>query len=387
MARRRRERLGNPRRYTFKLYPTAEQAAILAHQCYMVGDLWNALLEMQEAQYRRTRGQHGVTHAAGKSHLSEFDMGYEISQLREACPEWRELSTWTPRRVATALDAAFQSFFKRARSGAGAQSGYPKYRPRRKQVWLPHRFLSGCKLAHVSGLTWRLVLKGVPGQIHARGKLPAEPTEWTDADIRYRDDTWWLSVACDIESRAVPQGQRKPVGIELTCIDCFAKVDGRPVYSFEVGLRDDARIAGIQRRMSELGRNSDEYRVLRRKLSRLSAKQARCRREALHEWTTEIVRRASDLHLTIPEAIKDSTMSGRGNEKDWGGAVREKAEFNRHVLGQAPSMAIQMIRYKAAEAGVPITETQRPLLEGGNLMVANRKAARILKRALKEVMT
>src|SRR5690606_17535480 len=119
--------------------------------------------------------------------------------------------------------------------------------------------------------------------------------------------------------------------------------------------------------------------------ARLQAKQARRRREKLHEWTTEIVRSAKAVRLTVPEEIKGSTKSGHGDEREWGGAVKEKAEFNRTVLSQAPSKAAAMLKYKAADAGIPLEETRAPTLEAGNLMVANRKAARKLRSALKEL--
>ena len=37
---------------------------------------------------------------------SEFDMGYWITSLLAESPEWRALSTWTPRRIATSMRAA-----------------------------------------------------------------------------------------------------------------------------------------------------------------------------------------------------------------------------------------------------------------------------------------
>lgn len=388
MALRKKERDGNPRRYTFKLYPTPQQQETLLRQCAMVGALWNALLELQEQQYRRVRGQRGVTHVEGvKPHLNYFDMSPMVAPLREAIPEWAEMSTWTARRVTYAVSKAFEAFFSRAKKGAGASSGYPKYRSyhRGEQNWLPYRFESGCKLRHVAGNTWKLTLKGVEGDIHARGKLPATPNAWTDADIRYQSGVWWLSVAVDMSPRISSQIEGA-TSVRLDCLDCFAEVDGKRVYAFEIGLFEDANIERIQRRMSELDRSSEEYGRLRREKARRQAHEARRRREKLHEWTTALVRGSSKIELVIPSDVKEQTKSGRGNEKNWGAAVELKATMNRHVLSQAPAMVVQMLRYKAKEAGVELVERKSNHLAVGNQAVASTKAVRRLKSIIREEM-
>src|SRR5688572_26473520 len=113
------------RRYTFKLYPSKEQAAALHEQRMMVADIWNALLEMIETIRRRTIQRTVWIDSSGRRHVgisihapswlariddgtpvyrpagvmpTEFDLGYWISEMLAQCPEWRALSTWTPRR-------------------------------------------------------------------------------------------------------------------------------------------------------------------------------------------------------------------------------------------------------------------------------------------------
>ena len=212
-----------PRRYTFKLLaPKLAQAAVLVEQSMMVADLWNALLQRQEDTHRRAAGPRGVRHADGKSHLTYFDLTAEITTLRQTCPEWAELSVWTPHRVARALDEAFKAFFRRARAGAGAQSGYPRYRRRAVARWLPHRFASGCRMTCRSGKNWRLTLKGVPGELKLRGQFPVEPVGWTDADLREHAGAWWFSIGVYMPPRRERGEGAGEVRLDL--IDEFAAV-------------------------------------------------------------------------------------------------------------------------------------------------------------------
>lgn len=364
MPKRKREREGEPRRYTFKLYPSREQEEELIRHCRMCGDLWNALLQRQEDTYRR----HGQGRSS-KGYLTFFDMTAEITQLRHECPEWAELSVWTAHRGADALDKAFQAFFRRAKQGAGAQSGYPRYRGRHLHTWLPHRFKSGAKMLPVKRdtarqLDWSVTLKGIPGSMLAKGRFPGAPAEWTDMDVRFHSDAWWMSVAVDMPTRRhKARAEDATLTVEFDLVDCFAVVNGRSVMPWQVGtagigLNADAdEIECLQANLSGQARGSDEYHEIKRLLGRATARQARRRREALHEWTTEIVRSASSLTVIRPlEEIKEVTASAKGNERSWGAAVETKAMANRSILAMAPAMAVQMLAYKAKEAGIPYIE-------------------------------
>lgn len=217
------------RRYTFKLYPTPAQDAVLRVQAAMMVDLWNALLQRCEDTYRRERRHPGLK-----------QLSREITELYEACPEWRALSTWSGRRVLKSLLKAFDAFFRRAKAGAGRQSGYPRYRARRLADAIPHRCASGCKLLPVKSerfradgkpapaRNWRLALKGVAGAIRARGEFPAAVLDAKDADVMWRDGAWWLSICVEMKPRRKAGDAALSVRFDL--IDEFARVervDGR----------------------------------------------------------------------------------------------------------------------------------------------------------------
>jgi len=233
------------RRYLFKLYPVLAQNDVLHDQRRMMADLWNALLEMIEDRFRRDQQRlrwidaHGIPrkgvscHVAEPFRLSKYTLQYWISDLLAECPEWRALSTWTPRRLAQSLYKAFAAFFSRAKAGAGAQSGYP--RPKRRRDAIPYRFASGCKMLPrrregcdgiadaASAREWRVTLKGVPGQLRARGCFPAAPLAYTDVDVIWRGRQWWLSVAVKLAPRLKPGIDKVTVSLDL--IDEFARVE------------------------------------------------------------------------------------------------------------------------------------------------------------------
>jgi putative transposase len=141
-------------------------------------------------------------------------------------------------------------------------------------------------------------------------------------------------------------------------------------------------VRDVQRAMSPVRRGSCRYRALKLRAARRQAKIARQRREALHRWTTGIATRFSSLTIISPP-ISEITRTGAGDRNDWGAAVDLKAQFNRHVLDQAPGAAIAMLEYKIAERGgaTRIVTPAEHKAEIGNLIVSATKLNRELRRA------
>ncbi len=132
-------------------------------------------------------------------------------------------------------------------------------------------------------------------------------------------------------------------------------------------------------------RGSIRWRREKARAARLSAREARQRSEALHLWSSRIIAQASALEVTTP-VIKKETASGRGTAQKWGAAVRIKAELNRHILSMAPASAVQMLAYKAEEAGIEfvLVKDEAPVIAVGNDLVETTKVARRARRKLKE---
>src|SRR5262249_23268463 len=71
---------------------------------------------------------------------------------------------------------------------------------------------------------------------------------------------------------------------------------------------------------------------------------------------------------------------------EWGANIKVVSQINRRALSYAAGKAVQMLVYKASEAGIPcdvITDDAPDLAIGGKLVAAG-KTLRELKRALKE---
>jgi putative transposase len=415
MAKRERPVIGVQRRYAWRLYPTREQAEAMQEHVRMCASLWNALLEMCERRNSRAIQRHGQSvsfHCADCAEASangkivlceahklptEFGMGYWVTDMLAECPEWRALSTWTPRRVAGSLAAAYQAFFRRAKAGAGAASGYPRFKSLRHADAIPHRCLSGCAVRKSDRheRSWTVKLKGIPGVIWARGRVPGDPHEWMDADVRLVAGRWEISVAMSLDERRSSAERLEQTTVRFDLIDGFVSVNGvlhTPEDLIHAKDLDDRRArmqSEFDQRWPRGKRLSDEEweerREDRAEISRLAARVARVRNNALHVWSKRIAERASALTIYKP-AVKDVTATPRGDANEWGAAVKTVSALNRNALSYAPAMAAQMLEYKAREIGIPVQviEDTAPVIAVGQDLSAVTKAVRKARRALRK---
>jgi transposase len=371
--------------------------------------------------------------AGGKTILCEahkmpknFDFGYWIGtpssgektlpegHLLRDCPEWRKLSTWTPRRVGNSLAMAFAAFFRK-----DGRAGYPRYKSTRRDLSIPHRAVSGCMVAKSPrhDHSYQLRLRGVPGLVWARGRFPGGIVKYTDVDIKFDGIDWWASVACVInfDDPRHRGGGHDSIDIRFDLIDGFALANGEletpPEFVHAAMIEERAQELRSEfdqawprgKRLTEAeftqrsclcpdGPGNDavlaaanERRKDLRDIARLRRRAARIRKNALHVWSTRTVRRAASLIVHDP-AIKHHLKSPHGDRTDWGAATREVSELNRAVTNYSAGTAVQMLAYKASEAGIKFKkeDDQTPAIAIGAAMVGAGKTLRRASRKLRE---
>lgn len=426
------------RRYTFKLYPTKAQEAVLNEQARLCAHLWNAALEQREIQWahecqRKPKGE--------RKGLGQFDQHQSIKIIRREDERFAMMSSQSLYAVLENLDLAFKAFFQRAKSGAGISSGYPRYKRTNAASTVPYKKSSGWRIERFEKY-WKIYAKGVPGLIKARGRFPTDPAEIRTMELIRRDGAWWSSIVVKMEARLVAGSL--PIEVDFNLIDEFASVknrsngeclagpqgritrrddrwrtssgssdddrwrtssdssdDDRQFDKFNCSPRgvvssnsdnDDKEFIGVANtdeiqsdRDRRFKKFSNRWRREKKRIARLKAKEARQRREALHLWTTNLIRQANDV-LVIAPSIRDATKSAKGDERNPGAAVATVALLNRYILSQAPAAAIRMLEYKAAEAGIQftrITPAEHATTIGHEISQATktaRKASRIIRK-------
>lgn len=426
------------RRYTFKLYPNKTQQVALERQAVLHVQLWNAALEqrLQQMAHERQRKPKGQ-----RRFLGHYDQSAELKSIRDGDPEWKAMSSTSASRTLKRLDDAWKRFWSERKKGgnAGAPNfksskladtipfgkngdGW-KFTPDGKQWRLYAKGIGGLikargrfpdgvvkyrdmTLMKVDG-AWHIsivveaVRRRVPGHSEISIRLDLieqfSTVEVEDggsdagfparqASESHRNMRNMQQATCGTSSsEGGPEGHRDnglagwPCGTssfevesEVSTVRDYKK---GPCKTSSFERRADAIQSTADRRFTKF---SIRWRRARTRVAKLRSRQVRRTKHAAHVWTSGLIAAARHITLTAPADIKALTASGRGNARQWGAAVKIKAELNRRILSFAPASAIQMLTYKAEEAGVALSliKEKSSAIGVGNELVATTKAAR-----------
>jgi hypothetical protein len=201
------------KRYTFKLRPNKLQAAALDNMRRLHGTFYNAALQERTDAYR----------LAGKT-LTHFDQCKSIKIVRADDPAYEAISADSMSFTLKRLDMAFQAFFRRAKAGAGFQSGFPRYKRGEDYPGFTHRPGQGWRFDVRPGArSGRTTFKGVPGAVKWRGEFPSFPYSIKTGDVMLRGGTWWLSVVAEMPPRM--RSDANYAGeVSFDLVDSFARV-------------------------------------------------------------------------------------------------------------------------------------------------------------------
>ncbi|WP_411839626.1 RNA-guided endonuclease InsQ/TnpB family protein [Paracoccus sp. ME4] len=341
------------RTISFRLYPSRAQIALLEAKHRMLRDLWNAALEERIGAWAR-----GVR-------IGRSDQEKSLPAIRADVGGWRGLvHTHEAQLVLKRLDLAFQAFFRRL--AAGQRPGFPRFRSAdRFRGWGYKEHGNGFRVEMREG--WRhgrVRLFGV-GEMRMRG-LARTPGRILKADVVRDVRGWQLSVVVETDCAVRAPATGPAIGLDWGVAE-FATIaqetEAGPRFEAVANPRHlDAETEALrerQRGLSALARSRKvsrgALRKRRRALARRHAKVAARRKDFLHQLTARIAGRHR-LIATETLTVRNMTASARGTLEAPGRNVAQKAGLNRSILDAAPAAFLNMLRYKAAEAGSEFLE-------------------------------
>lgn len=307
------------RAFRYRLYPTAEQAALMEATANARRFLYNLALEQRTHFWRQAR-------AAGIA-LNYVSQGREVTQLR-AENDWLAAIHSTPLTQALRdLDCAFASFF----AGRGR---HPAYESKRRNM----RFRHVAREITVRNDDRRFALIRVPKIGFVKMRLTRETRGRIVSATFSRDALGWhVSLACEIEHEA-PANNLPAVGIDRGVANTLA-LSTSELMSTPDTANLERRKKRAQRILARRRRGSNRYRKQRVRLARVTAKIARVRADWRHKTTTEIARRFGTVAL---ENLRTSDMTRAG---------KGKRGLNRSILEQGWGAFETTLGYKLEERG------------------------------------
>lgn len=344
----------------FRMYPTADQAAVMALHCHHARYVWNLALE-----------QHGIARQFGQY----ADQGAWDRQLGEA----RKASPWLASGSSSVQQAALRDL-RRAFKNWWGNPGH--FRP---PTW---RKAKGGQGFVVRDVTWRRLNRTwgevtVPKAGKVRFRLSRPIGEHGAARVTLDPAGRW-HVSFIAEPQTIDRERTgRTCGIDRGVANTLALEDGRMFHA--PGLTDGERAEFVRRQVERAGLRKDDpmREVHRQACSRTYARLADRRRDWIEQTTTALVR---EFDVIVVEDLNVRGMVRRPKPKpgdqpgEWlPNGARAKAGLNRAILAQCWGEFLRRLKDKASRAGVEIIEvpaanTSRECRECGHISAGNRES-------------
>ena len=325
--------------FKVRIYPTKSQEALIWKHIGSCRFIWNYMLSEQEKLYD-----------LGERHLSAFDMINLLKPLKnDGEHEWLyEVSNTSLQIACQDLDKAYKSFFKK-------QSGFPKFKSRKRSK--PNYPIRATGFYFSEGKV----------QIQKLGKvkyktdfdLPqGRDAKFSNPRISFVNGKWILTFGMECENQT-PELTEKKVGIDLGIKDlAVVAIDNESAVFHNINKSRSVRklkrkIIYLQRSISrkyEQNRIGNKYvktnNILRQeiKLRRLHARLSNIRSNYIHQCTHYIVSK-----LPCRVVMEDLNVSGMMKNKHLSKAIQEQCFFE----------FIRQMKYKCEWNGIEFIQVSR----------------------------
>jgi putative transposase len=337
----------------YRLFPTAEQAAVLAEHCRHARYVWNLAVEQQQhwqpgrdapgfneqcAQLTAARAEHDWL-AAGSQTVQQ-------QALRDFAQAMRNFFTGTHRRPTWRK--------------AGVHEGF-------RQV--------AVKTHHVERLNRRFGRILVPkvGWVRFRLSRPVPKGVKSYRVTRDRAGRWHIAFAHIPEPIAGP-GEGSVVGIDRGVAVSAALSTGELLHAPCLTRGEARRLTVLQQRLARAERGSNRRARTKLAIAKLKARERDRRKDWAEKATTDIARRFDTIRLEAL-GVRAMTRTARGPVEQPGQRVAQKRGLNRGISRSGWGLLAARLQQKACGRveQIPAAYTSQRCSACGHVALGNRK--------------
>ncbi|NWF60879.1 MAG: IS200/IS605 family element transposase accessory protein TnpB [Fischerella sp.] len=282
--------------YKYRIYPTGEQAILLAKSFGCVRWFYNHALNLTSETYKAT----------GKG-LSRNDIINLLPSLKKEHEWLTEPPSQCLQQVALDLSSAFLNFFEK-------RAKYPNFKKKGQKQSI--RFPQGIKLDGENLTLPKL------GKVYCKvSRLPEGKLKSVTVSLTHRSEYYAACLYDDGKDKPTSTSEGKAIGIDMGINHYAITSDGTKHGNPKYYRKYEIKLAKKQKQLSRKQKGANNRNKARIKVAKVHSKITRCREDFLHKLSRKLVDENQVVvveNLAVKNMVKNHNLAKSISDAGWG---------------------------------------------------------------------
>jgi putative transposase len=252
----------------FRIYPKKFQITLLENTLYLCKNLYNAALEERISSWKKLH-----------KNISKFDQNYELKEVKELLPEYKNVFSQVLRDTLIRLDKAYKNFFRRVKSGQ--TPGFPRWKNIKSYNSFTYpqfgfKFLPGQIQLSKIGFVKCKQHRNIPQNIK------------TCTVLRSKTNKWFVKLVYEVDKTPLIK-TNKQIGIDVGIKNFAVFSDGKIIDNPKFLKHEQDNLARAQRKLSATTKRTKEFYKAKRVVNLIWEKIYNKRTNFAHQQSKKIV--------------------------------------------------------------------------------------------------